>query len=508
MPRSQTERLIAVAVLLASLQSTTLIVAQKSPSPNNNSALSEAKRQMDKGNLDESEKTLWAVLSADPANQPGLLMLGSVRMRQKRYPEAESLFRRVLQLNQSSAIATRSLAGALLAEGKQDEAIEQYKDAIQLLPQDTELRLELAHLDLIRSDFAGALSTLNGVPSGGLPASAVPLKAAILIGLGREPEALKLIPLVKGSSNAALELARVFVQAKDPEAALKTLASVGSTSGELAARANYLKGWAFQQKGELSASAESFRKAVAADPKSEESLFALAEIYAGEKKHAESLRMLQQARTIRPESPDILRHLIVEAMQSGENETALQAAGELRSRSSDPDDNYLVATVMLQQKQYHPAAQLLEDYVARRPQDAKGFLALGMTDVSLLRYDEAREALERSLKIQPDLAEAEYQLGLAFGQQGKRQEAIQCWEKTVQLQPHHSQALFSLGAMYMEEGELEKARTAFQRSLEADPNNMKTEYQLALVMNKLGDTEEAKQHFERYRKMQAEEHHK
>src|ERR1041385_1408574 len=138
MPRSQTERLIAIAILFASLQSTMLIVAQKPPSPNNNSALSEAKRQIDKGNLDESEKTLWTVLSADPENQAALLMLGSVRMRQKRYPEAESLFRRILQLNQSSAIAVRSLAGALLAEGKQDEAIEQYKDAIQLLPHDTE----------------------------------------------------------------------------------------------------------------------------------------------------------------------------------------------------------------------------------------------------------------------------------------------------------------------------------------------------------------------------------
>ena len=232
----------------------------------------------------------------------------------------------------------------------------------------------------------------------------------------------------------------------------------------------------------------------------------MSEIFAIENKHADSFEMLEKARGLAPDSLEVLRHLIVEAMQSGQNGKALQAAQDLQRKSSELGDRYLVASVMLQQKQYLPATHILEDYTAQRREDAKAFLGLGIAYLNLLRYADARQALERSLQLKPDLAEAEYQLGVLFAQQGSRQDAIQCWEKAVGLQPHHAQALFSLGAIYLEEGELGKAHSAFVRSLAEDPNNMKTEYNLALVLNKLGNSQEAKEHFERYRKMQDEEH--
>jgi Flp pilus assembly protein TadD len=232
----------------------------------------------------------------------------------------------------------------------------------------------------------------------------------------------------------------------------------------------------------------------------------MAEIFAGENKHADSLAMLEKARALNPDSREVLRHLIVEAMQAGQNDKGLQAAQDLQRKSSELDDRYLVASVMIQQRQYLPATHILEDYVTQRPEDAKAYLGLGMAYLNLLRYADARQALEHSVQIKPDLAEAEYQLGLVAGQQGNRQEATQHWQRVVELQPHHAQALFSLGTMYLESGNLAEAESAFRQSLATDPRNMKTEYNLALVLNKLGKSEEAKQHFERYRKMQEAEH--
>jgi tetratricopeptide (TPR) repeat protein len=470
------------------------------------SALSIAKVQLDRGDLESSEKTLWSILSVEPTNEPALTMLGVVRSRQQRYAEAEALSRRVLQLNPKSIIASKSLAEALLAQDRPDEAIRQYKDTIQLLPQDSGLKMELARLDLGRGNFADALSTLNTIKPDRFPASAIPLKAASLLGLGRRSDAEGLLPLVKGSPGAALELAEVFVQENDSNAALMSLSFVNPAGKSVAARVYYLKGRALRQKGETSAAMISLRRALAAGPKSVDTLVAISEIFATENKHADSFEMLDKARVLAPDSLEVLRHLIVEAMQSGQNGKALQAAQDLQRKSSELSDRYLVASVMLQQKQYLPATHILEDYTVHRPEDAKAFLGLGIAYLNLLRYADARQALEHSLQLEPDLAEADYQLGVLFAQQGNRQDAIQYWERAVGLQPHHAQALFSLGTIYLEEGELGKAQSAFLRSLAQDPNNMKTEYNLALVLNKLGNSQEAKQHFERYRKMQDEEH--
>ena len=494
---------LAIAVVFA----TAFCCAQKSSSASTaDSPLSTAKTQLENGDLDSGEKTLWSILSAEPNNEAALTMLGVLRAQQQRYAEAEALFRRVLQLNPKSIVASRYLASALLAEDKPDEAIKQYEQAIRLAPLNYDLKIELARLHLERGDFAGALSTLDAIKPDRFPPSAIPLKAASLLGVGRRSDAEGLIPLVKSSPGAVVDLAEVFVEANDADAALKTLSVLNPPPRTVAAVFYYLKGRALRQKGETSAAMSSFHQALSSDPKSIETLVAMAEIYATEKKHAESFRMLEKAHALNPDSAEVLRHLIVEAMQSGQNDNALQFAQDLQRKSSELDDRYLVASVMLQQKQYTPATHILEDYVAQRPQDAKAFLGLGMAYLNLLRYPEARQALEHSVQINPDLAESQYQLGLLLAQQGNRDEAIKCWEKAVRLQPNHALAQFGLGTMYLEAGELEKAKGAFLLASAADPYNMKTEYDLALVLNKLGKSEEAKQHFERYKKMQEEEH--
>jgi len=469
------------------------------------SSLAAAKAQLDRGDLESCEKHLWEILSVEPANEQALMMLGAVRARQKRFAEAEALYRRVLQLNPKSIAASRGLAASLMGQGKQDEAIQQYKEAIQLDPQASSLKIELVRLDLARSDFAEALATLHSFKSR-LPVSVIPLKAACLLGLGRRSDAEALIPLVRESPAAALDLAQVFIEGRDPDAALKSLGFVSPINKSIAAREHYLKGRAYRAKNEMVAAINSFRQASADDPKSSDILVAMAESLAAQNKHADSFEMLQKARVLAPDSLEVLRHLIVEAMKCGRNDNALSAAQELQTKSSDLSDRYLAASVMLQQKQYLPASHILEDYTAQRPDDAKALLGLGIAYLALLRYADARQALEHSQRLKPDLAETEYQLGVLFAQQGDPQTAIQHWEKAIVLNPRHGQALFSLGTMYLEAGELEKAHDAFARSLVIDPNNMKTEYDLALVLNKLGNSQEAKEHLDRYRKMQGAEH--
>jgi tetratricopeptide (TPR) repeat protein len=502
MRRRRTKRLLAAAFIFFGVS---LALGQTAAHPAN-SPLATAKAQLDHDDLEASEKSIWTVLSSAPDDPEALTLLGIVRGRQNRFAEAEALFRRALQLNPKAVVASRNLASALLAQDKPDDAIRQYDQTIRLSPQDSDLKMEVARLELQRGKFAEALSTLDAAKPARLGPAAIPLKAASLLGLDRKADAEALIPMTKGRPDAALDLAQVFVAAGDPGAALKALSLLNPVPKRAAARVAYLKGRALRQQGDRNAAMASFRQALAADPKSLETMLAMGELFSSENKYSDSLAMLQKARSVAPDSLEVLRHLIVELMHAGQNDRGLEAAQDLQRKSSALDDRYLVASVMLQQKQFQPASHILEDYVTERPEDAKGHLGLGLAYVNMLRYAEAQKALERALEINPGLAEAEHQLGLLASQQGDRQGAIQHWQRAVALKPDHARALFYLGTMYLESGDVEKAEADFKGSLAADPNNMKTEYDLSLVLNKLGKSAEAKQHFDRYMVMKDAEH--
>ena len=84
-----------------------------------------------------------------------------IRGRQQRYAEAEALFGRVLQLNSKSGIARTQLANVLAAQNKEDEAIGQYQQAINLVPDNTDVKLDLAGLYARKGDFAQARSKIG-----------------------------------------------------------------------------------------------------------------------------------------------------------------------------------------------------------------------------------------------------------------------------------------------------------------------------------------------------------
>src|SRR4051812_6750625 len=197
-------------------------VAQ-APTSSRASSLAAIQRQIARGDLAGADQILWSRLSAKPNDEQALILLGVVRTGQQRYLEAESLFRRVLQINPESVQAYCDLANSLIAQEKLDEAIAAYQQAQTLAPADIHLKVELAQLEVGRGRFNEALATLDAIPFDKFPRTALPLKAASLLGIRRVPEAAALIKQVSGFPSLAMELADVFLAANQPEEALRAL---------------------------------------------------------------------------------------------------------------------------------------------------------------------------------------------------------------------------------------------------------------------------------------------
>jgi tetratricopeptide (TPR) repeat protein len=491
--RRRTSARLAAFLLLVSIAT----VAQKSSGP---SAVNQAKSQIARNDLDTAEKTLWTIISSEPNNVQALTLLATIRMKQHRGAEAEALLRRVLQLDPHAPEARKTLALALLAQNNLEGAISNLRDAIASAPQDNSLKVQLAQLYTTQGKFAEAFSTIQSVPDRALPVSAVPVKAAALLGTGRTAAAAALIPRVSSSMASTLDLAEVFVNAKQPDLALRTI-SQARKPAKTPARLYYLQGAAQRLKGELSAAKRSFSSALAADPTSTPTLIALAEIAAAEKRTSESVALLQRANKADPNSVAVLRYLVPQAMNAGLHGLVEQAALDLEKKSPDPDDQYLAGAALLQEREYEIAARIFDRYVAEWPQESKAFLALGLAYLNLQRFPEAQQALERALQLDPNLVEAEYSLGVLFSKEGNNEKALLHFERVLKVQPEHSKALLDAGTIYLQEGELEKASSALQASEKADASDPNLQYQLSLLYNRQGNTEQARKHMELFRSL-------
>jgi tetratricopeptide (TPR) repeat protein len=463
--------------------------------------LAAAKAQLGRGDLQAAETSLWAVLTPSPDNEEALNMLGTIRERQQRYAEAEALFGRVLQINAKSAAAHLSMARVLAVQRKTPAAIEQYKAAQVLSPHDARLKVELARLYLSIGQFEPAVSELEAIPPAEFPADAIPVKAAAFLADGRKGDAIRLIDSAKRSPEAELGLAEVFLDGNLPDQALRCLDLAAVDLNRHPSRFNYLKGRALAAKGDSESGLAALQQAIAADPKSVDALVALSEVYSRQNKHADAVTVLEKAQGLKPDSLPVLRHLVVEATKAGKAKAAVDAASALSEKSPDnPDDLYLAGAALLQQN-VQGASTVLEKFVALRPDNAKGWMALGMAYVQQEKYSQARKPLEQAIALDDSMAEAHYQLGLVAKNEAKAEEAIQHLQQAVQLQPGHEGALRTLGNLYLQSGELEKAQAALEQAEKINGNNLQTEYDLGLVLNKLGKTDQARLHMERYRKL-------
>src|ERR1700693_5010469 len=167
------------------------------------------------GKLNEAETQLWDVLTRHPENAEALNLLGSVRLRQKRFAESETLLRRAVSLSPGLLSARMNLARVYHAQDESDKEVAELLEAARLAPSDAAVNCGLAAAYLKKKEFPHALEALERIPRTRRPVAALPLLAASYLGMGRVADAQSLAPAVtaRAAKNHALrvEFAKVLL---------------------------------------------------------------------------------------------------------------------------------------------------------------------------------------------------------------------------------------------------------------------------------------------------------
>ncbi len=121
-------------------------------------------------------------------------------------------------------------------------------------------------------------------------------------------------------------------------------------------------------------------------------------------------------------------------------------------------------------KLYLDALDYYHAALAKQPNAARLLNKIGITELMMQRYKEARKSFERSIKADRRFADSYNNLGVVFYEQYKYRPAIKQYKKAITLDPNSASFFSNLGAAYFAKRQYNPALLAYQRALQLDPD--------------------------------------
>ena len=136
------------------------------------------------------------------------------------------------------------------------------------------------------------------------------------------------------------------------------------------------------------------------------------------------------------------------------------SASELEARA----DQLRAQKLYLDSLDYYQAA------MTKEPHSARLLNKIGISELQMQRYREAKKSFERSIKADRQLADAYNNLGVVYYEEKKYGPAIKQYGKAIELDDNSSSFYSNLGAAYFAKKDFDRAAAAYQHALQLDPD--------------------------------------
>jgi tetratricopeptide (TPR) repeat protein len=119
------------------------------------------------------------------------------------------------------------------------------------------------------------------------------------------------------------------------------------------------------------------------------------------------------------------------------------------------------------------AATNYEDAIKLDPSDAGLYLSAGQNLAALGRHAQAEQHYAEAARLSPDSIQAHFLYGMELGRDGKAADAAGQFREAVRITPNMTEARFNLGISLVDAGNYSEALVEFEKVLEQDPTNAK-----------------------------------
>ena len=399
------------------------------------------------GEMSKTEQACKKVLALFPKASTVYTILGATLLRQGKTEQALKVYDQAIQLKPDYAEAYNNRGIALQKLGQLEEAIKNYDKAIQLEPDFTEVYnnrgnalIELGQLEKAIRNYDRAIQLKHDYMDVHYN------RGNALKELGRLKEALK-------SYDQAIQLKPDFAQAY------------------------YSRGIVLKDLGQLKAGLESYDRAIRFKPDYVEAYMNRGKAHKELGQLEEAIKNLDQAIQLKPDLAEAYHNRGLALQELGQLEEAIKnydRAIQLQPDFAQTYDNRGLALQDLGQleealKSYDRAIQLQPDY-------AQAFCNRGNTLQELDQPEEAIKNYDRALQLKPDYTNAHYNRGTALQKLDLLEEAVKSYNRAIQFKPDFVKAYNNCGNVLKRLGQLEDAIICFEKALQISPNFYSARY--------------------------------
>jgi Tfp pilus assembly protein PilF len=283
--------------------------------PAQTDAVAEAVDALQKGDLRTAETKLRAELKTHPQNADALGVLGVVLDQQKKYSDADPVYRRAIGLTPQSAALLNNYGNHLVASGKVEEARDTFQRVLALNPSQTNATFQLARLALARKAPAEALRYLDRLPPGNPDAEMARMQA--LYQLHRDAEADKILERLNTTDARAQFSVGSALAGAGQYARAEELLSHALTSAPDNFDVLYTLGLAASHAGHNERARDILQAALRQQPENVDVLYDLAAVNANLGQREAALDLLVKASRIAPDRLDVQQLLARTAADLG-----------------------------------------------------------------------------------------------------------------------------------------------------------------------------------------------
>ena len=292
--------------------------------------------------------------------------------------------------------------------------------------------------------------------------------------------------------NPEVAEARRLAEQGDYDGALLKLQDLASKDPSLRGISAEM-GATLYKKGDYLKAADYFKKALAENPKDDESTQLLGLSYYLAGRPADAIPLLEKVQSWYPRANIDASYILgVAYIQTKDYPHARAAFARMFDVPADSASAYLFTARMLLRQEFDPVA---EEHARKAieidPKLPGAHMLLGELYLYKSRIPEAITELQAELALNPAEAAAYYKLADAYSRVQKFDEAERLLQRSIWLDATSTGPFILLGKVLEKKGEYDLAVRALQRAATMDPNNPITHHLLGQTYRDMGKKEQA-----------------
>jgi len=450
-------------------------------------------------------KSIASLEKKQPENPLAHNLRGTALLGKRDVPAARKSFEQALAINPAYFPAAASLANLDLADKKPEDAKKRFEGVIAKDPKNVQALLALAELSAKAGGKPEEVAVLVNKAISANPAEAAPRIALIGLYLGaKEPK-------------------KALTAAQDALAVLPDRPEILDAAGR-----------AQQAAGEFNQALATYGKLANLMPNSIQPQLRMAEIQVAAKNKDAAMQSLRKALSIKADSIEAQRGIIMMEVEAGRTAEALAMAREIQKQRPKEAVGYVLEgdihalkkawneaatayrtglrlsgstelavklhAVMIAGGNSSEADKFVDSWLKEHAKDLQFRLYLAESATARKDYATASKYYRVLMDAQPDNALLVNNLAWSLAQT-KDPKAIEYAEKAYKMAPDQPAIIDTLGGMLLEKGDTARALELLQKASSLAPQSSAIRFNLAKALVKAGKKEEAKKELDELAKL-------